>query len=581
MNFLETLEDRIAPATLLNPTTLVYTDVDGDAVTVKVSKGDLTGAFTTAAVNTGITDAEQLLQLNLLGSEFSGASITVTAEPTGEGGDGFVNIGFINAIDTALGKVKVDGDLAKIVVGDVTKRVAISSLEVQSMGVYGTFTGASDLHSVITGEIKTLKVKGDLNSVELEVKGDLKKLNVDGSLVGGDSSDEGAVTVDGALSKAFIAGNVVGTTARSGLITATDGIGSISIGGNVIGGAAANSGFIGLANKVSVSGDVVGGTAVDTGIVGGKSVSIKGSLVGGTADRSGQVLASDGASISIGRDVHGGAGIASGAIFSNMTDIKSVAVVGDFRGGDGNFSGAIVTGDVKSGVSIKGSVIGGEGIFSGFIAADAIKKVSIDGSIIGRSGFLAEPAGGVYAELTIGSITVKGSVDGSYGRSVIVAGGAIGEKDSTIGKVSIGGDVSSLDILAGYRIDPDGSFDGYNGDASIGSVKVGGNWIGGDITAGVETTSSSGFLPTETSIIPGSASNVNSRIGSVTISGQAGGYPGAFFTTAIVAQQQDGLSSIKVGKKTYNFDLPSEIVPIGATFYPATGAFNFLAYMEA
>ncbi len=38
MNFLEALEDRIAPATLLNPTTLVYTDVDGDAVTVKVSK---------------------------------------------------------------------------------------------------------------------------------------------------------------------------------------------------------------------------------------------------------------------------------------------------------------------------------------------------------------------------------------------------------------------------------------------------------------------------------------------------------------------------------------------------------------
>jgi hypothetical protein len=39
---LKELEARLAPATLLNLTTLSYTDGDGDAVTVRVSRGTLT-----------------------------------------------------------------------------------------------------------------------------------------------------------------------------------------------------------------------------------------------------------------------------------------------------------------------------------------------------------------------------------------------------------------------------------------------------------------------------------------------------------------------------------------------------------
>lgn len=581
MNFLEALEDRIAPATLLNPTTLVYTDVDGDAVTVKVSKGDLTGAFTTAMVNTGITDAEQLLKLDLLGSDFKGATVTITAVPTGEGGDGFVNVGFINADGTDLGKVKVDGDLAKIVVGSNDK-TAISSLEVQSMGMYGDITGAMDLHSVFKGDVKTMKVKGDLARVNLEFLGDLNSISVSGSLIGGGFNYDGSINVDGFLSKAVIGGDVVGGgAAATGFIGAVGGIGSISV-ENVIGGFATTSGFIGAANKVSVGGDILGGTATETGVVSGKSVAIKGSLFGGTGERSGIVVALAEATVSIGRDVQGGAGNNSGGIFSDASDIKSISIGGDLRGAGGDFSGAVVAGDIKSGVTVKGSIYGSTGTFSGFIKGDAIKKVSIDGSIVGQSGFLVDPSGGIYAAETLGGVTIKGSIDGSYGRSLIVAAGTIGDESATIGKVTVGGNVSNLDILAGYQINMSGAFDGYNGDASVASVKVGGNWSSSNITAGVETNSTSlGFSPSATSIIAGSASNVNAWIGSVSIGGQASGMPGSMFTCGIVAQQQDGLSAIKVGKKTFTFNLPSDVVPIGSTFYSVNGAFNFLAYMEA
>ena len=40
----EPLESRIAPATLVNPTTVTYTDVDFDLVTIKSSKGTFADA---------------------------------------------------------------------------------------------------------------------------------------------------------------------------------------------------------------------------------------------------------------------------------------------------------------------------------------------------------------------------------------------------------------------------------------------------------------------------------------------------------------------------------------------------------
>jgi hypothetical protein len=75
---IEILEARIAPATLLNPKTVSYVDVDGDDVVIKIFKGslDLATNFIFSAGGAG----EQLEQIILTDAEFAGAKVTVTAK---------------------------------------------------------------------------------------------------------------------------------------------------------------------------------------------------------------------------------------------------------------------------------------------------------------------------------------------------------------------------------------------------------------------------------------------------------------------------------------------------------------------
>src|SRR3954471_3192766 len=90
---IESLEQRIAPAGLVYN----YIDVDGDAVTVKISKGTLADVvFTKTSSGVG----EQLLKIDL-GSNpvFKGADITISAHPVNGAGNGKVNVGYIRAFD--------------------------------------------------------------------------------------------------------------------------------------------------------------------------------------------------------------------------------------------------------------------------------------------------------------------------------------------------------------------------------------------------------------------------------------------------------------------------------------------------
>src|SRR5688572_30044224 len=107
----EALEARDAPATLINPTTIVYTDVDGDRVIVRTTKGtfDLASNFLFADTDPGPAVREQLQRITIMAAEFEGASLTVTAVRSAQnGGDGFANVGQINANSRHLGTVSVD-----------------------------------------------------------------------------------------------------------------------------------------------------------------------------------------------------------------------------------------------------------------------------------------------------------------------------------------------------------------------------------------------------------------------------------------------------------------------------------------
>ncbi len=105
--FIEPLEQRRLLATLVTGgKSVTYQDVDGDTVTVAFSKAVLTDSnvnnvfkFNTGSVNGDNSAAQQLQRVDLtqLGAAaVGGANITITAKPGANGGDGLVNVGFIN-----------------------------------------------------------------------------------------------------------------------------------------------------------------------------------------------------------------------------------------------------------------------------------------------------------------------------------------------------------------------------------------------------------------------------------------------------------------------------------------------------
>src|SRR5262245_49165325 len=113
IQLIEPLESRIAPALLIGPggKSATYTDVDGDLVTVKVSKGALdAGDFT--LMNSGAGQILKKLNFADDGVEFSGSDLSIVATPQNGSGDGFVNVGWMEATGVTLGNLLVDGDLA-------------------------------------------------------------------------------------------------------------------------------------------------------------------------------------------------------------------------------------------------------------------------------------------------------------------------------------------------------------------------------------------------------------------------------------------------------------------------------------
>ncbi len=126
LSFLETLEDRIAPAAVTT-----FTDIDGDTVQVSSSKG--TKADLDAALHVTMS---QLELVDLTAALFKGANITIKVIERGSQGDGSVNVGVIDGTGVDLGKVTVGGDLGQMIAGDSEYKTAgLKGLLVNSMGV--------------------------------------------------------------------------------------------------------------------------------------------------------------------------------------------------------------------------------------------------------------------------------------------------------------------------------------------------------------------------------------------------------------------------------------------------------------
>jgi hypothetical protein len=159
-----------APVISSDHKTATYTDVDGDLVTVKTTKGAFSeDNFTLVKQGSGA----YLQRLDVAFSQFNGAGITITAKtPKGGIGDGLVNVGMLDATLTTLGKVSINGDLQQI------DAESAASLTVYSMGQY---IDGAPVESEISGKLGALTVKTDMSHVTIaaETFGAIKALNVD------------------------------------------------------------------------------------------------------------------------------------------------------------------------------------------------------------------------------------------------------------------------------------------------------------------------------------------------------------------------------------------------------------------
>jgi len=186
-----------------------FTDVDGDLVTVKLT--GKTASLTAADFTFGFsgTSHPQLLQLKLDAAD-AGAALTITSKRTTNGGDGFTNVGYLQAAGIALGAVLVDGDLGRI---DAS---SVKALTVQSLGALGLADqgAGGSLVSNLTSSLGALTVKASVHGATILSTGNIGPVKIVGSFLGGRLS---AGTTLGAIS---VRGDIIGTAKAPVILSA-------------------------------------------------------------------------------------------------------------------------------------------------------------------------------------------------------------------------------------------------------------------------------------------------------------------------------------------------------------------------
>ncbi|MHA3773991.1 hypothetical protein ACXR0O_20865 [Verrucomicrobiota bacterium sgz303538] len=486
---IERLEPRVAPAVvILNPHTATFTDIDGDHVTITVSKGTLTVAnLLTAAKLQG----DQLQLIDFSSGGFDDANLTVSVKRAPEG-DGLAHIGYVNSTGHDLGAITIRGDLGQIDAGDAnTSGGAIKSLSVQSMGRFGldTQAGIGSLQSDIDGRLGKLNVSGDFTGAFISVSG-----GADGKI--------GSITIGGS----FIGGSLIGAVAlNSGVIRSQGDIGPVTIAHDLLGGSGDNSGSINTQGKlasVTIGGSLVGGSGSGSGSISCDSdmgrLKIAGDLQGDSGSFSGFVSTQGKlASVSIGGSVIGGSGFTSGQVFSD-SDMGPVKIGHQLQGGSGNFSGLIEADGTLASLSIGGSLVGGSGASSGKIfSSNGMGPLKLGSDQQGGSG---SGSGSIETGGKLASVTIGGSLIGGSG----TASGSIFSRE--MGLLKIRGN------LKGGSITGDASLDGsafIRSDGRIAGVSIGGSIISGiDTSTGTLTNNASiragddiGFIAVKGSIV--------------------------------------------------------------------------------
>ncbi len=598
MHRIEPLESRIAPAAVFS-----FTDVDGDVVKITASKG--TNADLASAAHISLGQLQSLdLSAATFGAEFSHANVTITATPGMSGGDGQVNVGFINATGSDLGKVTIAGDLGRLSAGDaVAATPALGSLHVTSIGALGLTTQAAGgtLTSTLAGSVGQVKVLGDIVGATYFCTGKTSAISIGGSVVdgtllvsggsdrihiGGDLLGNGPVTGKitsgaGSIGSIVIGGNIRGSASDSGNITSSGAIGLLEIRGSLIGGAGADSGEIDAKSVgiLKIGGDVMGAAGLRSGYVAaggnGTLLSIGGSLIGGSGSESGRLNATSYTELKIGGNIVGGGGNASG--YAGVSNVSTAFVGGSIYGGaDGTLSAGDLAISQGKTITIQGSVIGGAGQSSGLVISNTIGTINIAGSVVGGNstvvgGTLSDS--GAIGVNTVGHLNIGGSLVAgtsapgcksvNCGALFAVAafgdvkiGGSIVGNASNAASIEVGfapkapGATVLKSLTVGGAVDQAEILAGYNeskvamhGDVKVGAINVG-SWSASNLVVGVDAGADQSFGTIDDVRHVGGDPAIHSSIASIVIRGRAIGSAAAGDHFGIVAEQ---IGSVKIG----------------------------------
>lgn len=572
----EMLEGRIAPAILLNPSTVTFKDLDGDLVTVKFSKSlfTATGASLDAVLNGvfkfsagGFGDNATPQQLQLIDltviplvngkSPASGISVSITAAktstPAGFVGDDLTNVGYIKAatsttVGLPLGKVVVDGDLGQIDAGNSIAKVGIAYLGTKTFGAQGlgSQTGTPSLESNVTGAIGTVKIDGNFVDATLKV--------INGTPATSKAKARiGSLTIGGKLMTS--AGN---SAPNAGLISVAGNIDAVKIGTSVLtdgifGGAGANSGQVaadGSIKSITVVGSVVGGAGDDSGEIesAGKTTTLRidGELRGGAGKKSGYIFAGGLGTGIVGKTIIGGSNEDSGAMeirgaLGSLTVKNEGGAQAAIAAGAGKRSGAITVYGSAGSISLNGSLDGAPAVLDNagrILVLGNVNVFSATGSIKGGS---ASTTGALLVEGTINSAKIgtnasqgifggpgasSGEIDAAGTiKSLVVSGSIVGGAGDDSGRVFSDGAITKL-VLNGELRGGDGKSSGRISVAGIGSAVIGKTISGGSKLAsgGIEVRGNLGSLLVKNSANATAAilAGAGQQSGSVTVAGNAG-----------------------------------------------------------
>jgi len=490
---IESLESRIAPAAVTINAALksaTWTDFDGDLVTLK---------YSTAAPEFGTTDQGAGLRVDYISLTAAANSmesfvLTVKAGPTG---DGHVDLGRIAAMGVPLKSwssptasiAEFDCGNGTIGIGTLTTGTLGSSLVSQFSN-----TGGEGV-SAISGTVSTVDIRGDVagTTLFLPAAGKMKSLKISGSLRGTD------VSVSGQSS-----GHVA--------IVASE-VKAISIGGSIIGGDSQNDGHlvvVGAVGTLTIKGGIRGGSGLDTGTVvaNAKAVSIGGDIVGGSEIGTGTLSLADVKTLTIGGSIEGGTEAQAGNVLLGSAGTVKIK---------GNIEGRLQTSATQAGQV-------GTFSASGDVGSLSVDGGLIAGTF--GSGVAQPYNGAILVGGNLGSLTIGGEISGNNNtKAFILAKGsapATAGNYQAIGKLAVGGSVSYAYIASGHAKDlTAGNSVGAaeNPDAGIGRVTVGGNWFHSNLTAGVNDANSTGFSSGDTHSL-GDVSR-QAVLGPIVIKGQA------------------------------------------------------------